>query len=346
MCKNERPLLSDAQVGWVCTRRDGLFVEIVDVGMGKPRYGYRYKSPEGGIICVNEDGAFLSKSKESPLDIVSCEPLAKEGTAEWGKQRALLGNIVTLTHNEIYKIENGKLYEAFPNNDFDVWRLVAEDGVGYWDKWIHDQTGWQIYEPVEPPKEPEYIGYRKDENGKEIDVPGYQEQLEKFVVGARARILSYGGNLAKSGDVGVITSVQPHEGWIGIHLDSNIDVLVNYTCAEPVEPAPRLKVGDFVEHNDSKEQARITHIASPAYDAIEVRFTMSEELEVYSLSEFMIEFHVIPKSEVKVTLTLEGTVERIDEFSFNLEKDGVVAELDYELLSPAQVEMVRELVED
>lgn len=115
------------------------------------------------------------------------------------------------------------------------------------------------------------------------------------------------------------------------------------------EPAPRFKVGDFVEHNESKEQARITHIASPAYDAIEVKFTMSEELEVYSLSEFMIEFHVIPKSEVKVTLTLEGTVEHEDEDSVRLVYGK--GRFDYSLvdfaqLSPAQAALVRELVEE
>ena len=29
---------------------------------------------------------------------------------------------------------------------------MAEDGVGYWDKWIKDQTGWQIYEPEPAPR--------------------------------------------------------------------------------------------------------------------------------------------------------------------------------------------------
>lgn len=150
--KAPRPILADAQVCWICKHRNGAYSQID---------GIDYPCPVTDCISIGKNrydrdgkhsGEDMRLNPNSGLDIISTEPLATEGSAEWGKQRALLGNIVTLTHNEIYKIENGKLYEAFPNNDFDVWRLVAEDGVGYWDKWIKDQTGWQIYEPEPAPR--------------------------------------------------------------------------------------------------------------------------------------------------------------------------------------------------
>jgi len=195
-------------------------------------------------------------------------------------------------------------------------------------------------------EEEKYIGYKKDENGKEIDVPDYQEQLEKFVIGKRVKILSYGGNLAKSGDVGVITNVKKEEGWICIDLDRGVSVMVNYTCAEPIpSPQPKVKVGDYAE-TDKHHHVKLTEFPAEHYkpeNKVYRCFNLS--LNKKHLIEEREILRILQPSEVKVSITLEGTVERIDEFSFNLEKDGKFAELDYEMLSPADAAIIRELTE-
>ena len=72
-----------------------------------------------------------------------------------------------------------------------------------------------------------------------------------------------------------------------------------------------LKVGDWVEHEKSKEQGRITYISSDNYDAIEVKLYDQDELETYTKSDFNADFRKLSPSEVIVNIgCLSGTVER------------------------------------
>lgn len=83
---------------------------------------------------------------------------------------------------------------------------------------------------------------------------------------------------------------------------------------DPPEPKPLLadaQVGDWVEHRESKEQARIVHIASVEYDGITIKFSYSNETEIYSTREFNIEFRKLKPSEVIVNIgCLSGPVRR------------------------------------
>lgn len=74
---------------------------------------------------------------------------------------------------------------------------------------------------------------------------------------------------------------------------------------------PKYKVGDWVEHEKSKEQGRITYISSDNYDAIEVKLYDQDELETYTKSDFNADFRKLSPSEVIVNIgCLSGTVER------------------------------------
>lgn len=96
-------------------------------------------------------------------------------------------------------------------------------------------------------------------------------------------------------------------------------MMYHHSRFELVPDPPKYQVGDYAEHNDSKEQAIITHIASPQYDSIEVKFLISEELEVYTLREFEIEFHVISPSEVVLDFEngIKGRIQYCVSFSIN-----------------------------
>ena len=76
------------------------------------------------------------------------------------------------------------------------------------------------------------------------------------------------------------------------------------------EPQPAYQVGDWVEHKKSKEQGMITYISSDDYDAIEVKLYDQDELETYTKRDFNDDFRKLSPSEVKVSITLEGTVEK------------------------------------
>jgi hypothetical protein len=76
-----------------------------------------------------------------------------EGSNEWALYHAMNGKIVTMDDCGIYKIQNGKLWECFPN-DSNEWRVVADDGYGYWLEYIHDNTGWQLYKEPKPEPKP------------------------------------------------------------------------------------------------------------------------------------------------------------------------------------------------
>ena len=105
-------------------------------------------------ICgINADmAAKVGVARDTPLSIHMFEiigtPVA-EGSAKWALYHAINGEIVTMDDCGIYKIQDGKLWECFPN-DSKEWRVVADDGYGYWLEYIHDNTGWEIYKEPKP----------------------------------------------------------------------------------------------------------------------------------------------------------------------------------------------------
>ncbi|HPS40350.1 MAG TPA: hypothetical protein PL124_13105, partial [Candidatus Cloacimonadota bacterium] len=87
--KHPRPLLADAQVGWVCRLRNGEYVQIDSLSNDRP-CPIMCKSDIGGMDCFTLDGRNHNAVGDEK-DIVHCEPLAEEGTAEWAWQMWQLG---------------------------------------------------------------------------------------------------------------------------------------------------------------------------------------------------------------------------------------------------------------
>ncbi|HNX37051.1 MAG TPA: hypothetical protein PL124_03060 [Candidatus Cloacimonadota bacterium] len=129
------------------------------------------------------------------------------------------------------------------------------------------------------------------------------------------------------------------EDWDGIQYNIETSRLRKLSPSE-------VKVGDWVEHEKSKEQGRITYISSDNYDAIEVKLYGQDDLETYTKSDFNADFRKLSPSEVRVSLTLSGTVEKVEDtgcFLLNVGNEGIAYCLDYEALTHADAELVREL---
>ena len=132
-----KPLLADAKVGDLCQRSNGRYTQFHSKHKLKNgSIAYYFTDASGstdidGNHCIHECGN----------NIVSCEPLATEGTAEWALQMWKLGSdirnetgVVLMADYESEEIRVKHLVDVFP-------------------------SGWQLYkEPKpEPPKEPDYV---------------------------------------------------------------------------------------------------------------------------------------------------------------------------------------------
>lgn len=83
------------------------------------------------------------------------------------------------------------------------------------------------------------------------------------------------------------------------------------------KPESQYKVGDWVEHKESKEQATIRRIMS--YGAIEIEFAYSTESDIYQANDFHNDFRKLSPSEVIVKIgCLEGTVEKAQDYAYFL----------------------------
>jgi len=131
------------------------------------------------------------------------------------------------------------------------------------------------------------------------------------------------------------------------------------------EPAPRLKVGDWVEvlvvskNIELTEQRKVVDVADDGY-ALNQPYSNFNHLDWIGWDNVPIQKHtgiikvlrILQPSEVKVTLSLEGTVRRINDLYFSLNPSKEVgwvvpeATIPYDMLSPAQAALVKELVED
>ena len=73
------------------------------------------------------------------------------------------------------------------------------------------------------------------------------------------------------------------------------------------KPESQYKVGDWVEHKESKEQATIRRIMS--YGAIEIEFAYSTESDIYQANDFHNDFRKLSPSEVVIRIgCLSGTI--------------------------------------
>jgi len=151
-----KPLLAEAKAGWICEQRNGSYSQIKAFG-----------DSWGTDDCFNPNlftvfladnttrniyGTYLGTMvNPSPLDIVSCEPLAPEGSAEWALQMMKLGSTVTKQHLQ----DSGNVYWCF----CDRLRCVQEFNCGTLqimvtpEIWVKtaDKCGWQLYEPKPEP---------------------------------------------------------------------------------------------------------------------------------------------------------------------------------------------------
>lgn len=117
------------------------------------------------------------------------------------------------------------------------------------------------------------------------------------------------------------------------------------------KPAPlAVKVGDWVEHKESKEQGRITYIKSANYDAIEVKLYDADELETYTVSDFNAEFRKLDPAEVVVDFgSFKGTIE-LNSHPFNRQitvkgtQGHAIAYINIVYLDTPTRELVRELI--
>lgn len=119
----------------------------------KRYYYYPIRCSDGE--AYRTDGLYklqpLSAHEESEKDIISCEPLAPEGTAEWAWQMMLLGKKIChrkapsiYYHKPTHYVKRVVRENCTDDMSADVWHNGA------------DTTGWQLYEP-EPAKEPDYV---------------------------------------------------------------------------------------------------------------------------------------------------------------------------------------------
>lgn len=152
--KEPKPLLAKAKVGDLCQRRDGKWVQIdrlLSIG-GMPWICYEI----GGLRYIN-NGEQLN-FKLSELGIISTEPLAPEGTAEWAWQMLKLQKPVSHP-------AEGKLQDTDYTKEGFV-RCMAK-------------TGWQLYEPKpEPDKEDMHLRSGKDNPERQDFCHMYEPQPE------------------------------------------------------------------------------------------------------------------------------------------------------------------------
>ena len=171
-----KPLLSGSRVGWICTHRNGAYSQILEIEEGitfgvKTNFHISDQPSETAVSMFTFDGEYGFGWHS--LNIISTEPLAKEGTAEWMIQMVKLGNPVC--HPNLEYASNSPYLLTDDGNAIVCRRENFLDGTYSFDYCKENYpTGWQIYETPEPPKEPQVkVGdwvYNKGIYGKLIDI--------------------------------------------------------------------------------------------------------------------------------------------------------------------------------
>jgi hypothetical protein len=194
--------------------------------------------------------------------------LVEEGSKEWALQMMKLGKCVCHVKAPSIKYHRPTHY---------VKRVVRENCTddmsdAVWVKGA-DSTGWQIYkEPKEEPQ-PAKEPIANCENCKHVCTNSNIDHCHMYEPKPKSENIIHG-----------YIPADMHLKYI--HL---------------------FKVGDWVEHKESKEQATIRRIMS--YGAIEIEFAYSTESDIYQANDFHNDFRKLSPSEVIVKIgCLSGTV--------------------------------------
>lgn len=138
-----RPLLADAEVGWVCRLKNGEWVTITEVDTE-----CRMPIRTSDSLWYELDGTADTIPME--MHIIHAEPLAAEGSAEWALNEMRKGWKVTKEHlSRIYWfIDDLDCVNEVNCGTIQI-KIVPEE-------WIKtaDTQGWQIYVAPKPEPEP------------------------------------------------------------------------------------------------------------------------------------------------------------------------------------------------
>lgn len=255
----EKPLLAEARKGDLCQRRDGKWVQIDSLSNDRP-CPIMCKSDIGGMDCFTLDGRNHNAVGDEK-DIISTEPLAPEGTAEWAWQMLMLGKTV---YNPLryYSSSHG---------------FITSDMLGNGSKqsfvdW-QEPFGWQLYEPKPLPMASTHDGL---------------------------------------GDKFLRDCLKPNEHPI-ITGCNRFDYVPVEGIRIPKEPEPAYAVGDWVELNCyNKHQGKIKEMFTETYEVDGLQLYSFPTFTITGLSghfDFSSITRKLPPSEVRVKITLEGTVQ-------------------------------------
>ena len=141
-----KPLLAEAKEGWIVTNRAGHTSTIKYVDNNNGVLKYAYEVSDGTTIYVKENGMFNLINHNSNYDIISTEPLAPEGTAEWAWQ------MWCLLRKEIMP-KNTMLTERALDDKYPMITYIYGHDAAYWkdhkDEWLSLAASckWELSKP-------------------------------------------------------------------------------------------------------------------------------------------------------------------------------------------------------
>lgn len=321
-----RPLLADAKVGDLCQLRNGIYEQI---------------ERRESIDCVDYvvlhgcyydlRGKAMNRAYGNIKDIISTEPLAPKGTKDWAWQMMLLGKKIChrkapsiYYHKPTHYVKRVVRENCTDDMSADVWHNGA------------DTTGWQLYEP-----EPKLVAHKQHANclvcGREI----------RGLLDGHATV-----SIKRYSISSLYDSTYSHycgKCFLELGFDATELELRNrqQPMAEP--PKEQFKVGDWVliENAGVESQQLISKGVFPdSINAGGIEFYSDGTPVMQPLNAKII--RKLDPSEVRVTITLEGTVHKIDgnNLAFELEDEkGAVTCVGYQQLDPDTEKLVRELAD-
>lgn len=204
-----KPLLADAQVGDVVKLRNGLWTQITSIASNG---AFDYACANGHIYNVYGIHNLLSP------DIISVEPLAAEGSAEWAWQMMLLGKIMTLDHDFIYRIDKRWEQEMRTSGDGEWHNCYLVEHKYKFLKNCHNES-WQEYQDSPPDPKPYEVGDWVDAYGmqcKLISRP-YPLHPENWL----AKTIN--GNKENVDPRDIVRKIQPSEVKVKITLSGTVE---------------------------------------------------------------------------------------------------------------------------
>jgi len=192
------PLLSDAKLGCICERVDGKFVQISNIAFnGCDKYF---------IADSNRYDIHGKSDKGHPLNLISCEPLALEGTLTWAVQMMKMGASVlgyggkfTYTDGRIFTT-GGCIYSTSIENF--IYQMSADYSVG-----------WEIFEPQSQKfKIGDYVEVEYDGDLHYYKVIKTNEQRDTLSIGFNGmfRTIHSDGSINMVG-IKLIRKISPHD---------------------------------------------------------------------------------------------------------------------------------------